>query len=152
MKRGMGMNLTTQTMFISMVFGFVFLFVERSRGQTTILSEGFEGAFPGTWSLGDSNPSGTTAYWKGVNLSSFGNPPIHGTGSWAGYCAGIGYGGTTLNPTYQNAMDAYMSRIINLSGYNNASFSFWYIIPSIESGHDDWYGWGCSSSFARWQR
>src|SRR5260221_2956584 len=74
--------------------------------QTTILSEDFEGAFPGAWSLGDSNPSGTTAYWKDVNLMSFGTPPIHGSGSYAGYCAGVGYGGTMLSPVYQNSMDA----------------------------------------------
>src|SRR5204863_296431 len=94
------------------------------------------GSFPGSWSVGDLNPSGITAYWKDVNLSSFGNPPIHGTGSWAGYCAGVGYGGAAVSPTYQNYMGAYMARSFSLAGHRSATLSFWYIIPSIEIGND----------------
>ena len=102
--------------------------------QTTILTEGFEGAFPGSWSVGDSNPSGTTAYWDDVGWD-FGGEGAHG-GSWKGYCAGIGYGGTASSPTYRDYMTAYMSHSINLSGYSSAQLTFWYKIPSIESGTD----------------
>src|SRR6266542_3700365 len=135
MKRKLGMKGTTQKMLVSMVVGFVFLLVESSRGQTTILSEGFEGAFPGNWSVGDANPTGITAYWKNVDLRSFGTPPPHG-GNWAGYCAGTGYGGTTSNPTYQNYMGAYMAQNFSLAGYRSASLSFWYAVSSIQTGND----------------
>src|SRR6266404_4019137 len=105
--------------------------------QTTILTEGFEGAFPGSWSVGDANPTGTAAYWSDEDIRSFGSIPAAHGGNWAGYCAGVGHAGTALSPTYQNSMDAYMSRSVNLSGYNSATLSFWYIIPSIETGSFD---------------
>jgi hypothetical protein len=116
------------------LWGFILGFqniVTLSNAQTTILSEGFEGAFPGSWSVGDSNPSGTTAYWGKVDYI-FGTFPILNAGNWYGYCAGVGYGGTSSNPNYQNSMNAYMSRSIDLRGYSAATLSFWYVIPSIE--------------------
>src|SRR2546421_10318072 len=76
----------------------------RAEAQTTILSEGFEGAFPGSWSVADANPSGTTAYWSDEDIRSFGSIPAAHTGNWAGYCAGVGHAGTALSPTYQNSM------------------------------------------------
>src|SRR5437870_1127433 len=127
MKRKMEINRTTQKMVASMGVALFFL-LESSRGQTTILSEGFEGNFPGDWLVGDANATGITAYWKDVDLRSFGTSPPHG-GNWAGYCAGVGYGGTTRNPTYQNYMVAYMARSFSLAGYSNASLSFWYVVP-----------------------
>src|ERR1039458_1381171 len=101
--------------------------------QTTILTEGFEGSFPADngWSVGDANASGTPAYWDDVN-SSFGGEGTHG-GSWKGYCAGVGYAGTTTSPFYTNYMSAYMSKTIALAGYSSATLTFWYKMPSIES-------------------
>ena len=93
------------------------------RAQTTILSEGFEGDFPGAWSVGDGNSAGSPAYWEDVN-AVFGGEGTH-TGGWKGYCAGIGYSGDTANPSYQNDMAAYMSRTINLVGYVSATLTFW---------------------------
>src|SRR5437879_13671481 len=96
------------------LWGFILGFqniVTLSNAQTTILSEGFEGAFPGSWSVGDSNPSGPTAYWADVDYN-FGTPYPH-TGNWSGYCAGVGYGGPIYSPTYQDNMDAYMIRSID---------------------------------------
>jgi hypothetical protein len=71
--------------------------------QVTIFSEDFEGSFPSLngWSVGDSNSSGTIAYWDDVN-SSFGGEGTHG-GSSKGYCAGFGYAGSSTSPTYQNS-------------------------------------------------
>ena len=37
-----------------------------------------------------------------------------------GYCAAVGYAGTSTNPTYQNYMTADMSKGINLSGLSGA--------------------------------
>src|SRR6266567_1920063 len=104
-----------------------------ARAQTTILLETFEGAFPGSWSVGDANASGTTAYWRDLSVpfGSIGRAPDDS--GYIGYCAGTGYGGSSSSPTYQDNMDGYMSRSINLSGYSSATLTFWYAIPSIES-------------------
>ena len=112
------------------------LFAGASLSATTILSETFEGNFPtdNGWSVGDANSGGTTAYWDDVD-SSFGGEGTHG-GSWKGYCAGVGYGGTTTSPLHQNSMTAYMSKSINLSGYSTATLTFSFRIPTLESTWD----------------
>ena len=104
---------------------------ENSQAQTLLLSEGFEGIFPGSWSTGDSNANSGLAYWKDVH-TSFGTVPAH-NGTWKGYCAGVGHAGTTPNPLYTNDMQAFMSQTLNLSGFTGANLDFWYIIPSIET-------------------
>jgi hypothetical protein len=99
--------------------------------QTTILSESFEGAFPGTtWTVGDDNPAGTPAYWKDV-FATFGGEDPH-TGAWKGYCAGIGYGGDEANPNYQDYMAAYMQTTLDLRNVNSATLTFWSRMPGIE--------------------
>jgi len=114
----------------------LFLFVQPgAQAQTTILSEGFEGVFPGTnWTVSDLDPEGDPAYWDDVDVN-FGSPLPH-TGSWMGYCAGFGFAGTSFSPSYQSSMTAVMSRTINLTGYTNATLTFWYSIPSIEPNFD----------------
>lgn len=102
--------------------------------QTVILREDFEGDFPGSWTVGDANFDGDDAYWDDVNLNSFGSPPVRST--WAGYCAGTGFGGTEFTPEYQDDMQAIMAKTIDLRGYSGATLTFWHIIPSIESGVD----------------
>jgi len=114
---------------VAAVAGFMSSAAVDDDAQTTLLSEGFEGAFPGVWSVSD--PGAPAVYWKDV-YTAFGTVPAH-TGSWKGYCAGIGYGGTSSNPTYTNNMTDAMSRTVNLSGYTGANLSFWYDIPSIET-------------------
>jgi len=131
------MNITTKGALFLAAIGLLSVAPLTASAQTTILSEGFESTFPGSWSVGDANSSGTTAYWSDVDIRSFGSIPAAHTGNWAGYCAGVGHAGTALSPTYQNSMDAYMSRSINLSGYTSATLTFWYIIPSIEAGSFD---------------
>ena len=103
-------------------------------GQTVILREDFEGVFPGDWIVGDANFDGDDAYWDDVDLRSFGSPPVRTT--WAGYCAGTGYGGTAFDPAYQDDMIGIMAKTIDLRGYSSATLTFWHIIPSIESGAD----------------
>jgi hypothetical protein len=90
----------------------------RASAQTTNLIEGFESTFPGGWTVGDNNANGTPAYWGKVN-SAFGGEGTHG-GSYKGYCAGIGYAGTTTNPTNRPSMTAYMQRSISLVGYSKS--------------------------------
>ncbi len=101
------------------------------RAQTVVLEEGFETAFPGAWSVGDSNGRGTPASWRDVN-AAFGGEGTHG-GSWKGYCAGEGFAGTSENPAYQDGMESYMSRAIDLHGYDRAVLTFWHKLPGIET-------------------
>ena len=104
--------------------------------STTIINDGFEGAFPGPWICDDADPSGTPAYW-GVVTSGFGGEDAH-AGSHMAYCAGVGHAGTVSSPTYQNDMDAFMTRSMNLTFHSSATLSFWYKIPSIDPGGWDY--------------
>src|SRR5262245_10382806 len=93
-----------------------------ARGQTTLLSEGFEGAFPAAWSTGDLNASGGLVFWKDV-FTGFGGVPAH-SGFWKGYCAGISNGIPVSVAGYATNMQAYMSQPISLAGYSGANLSF----------------------------
>ena len=101
--------------------------------QVVIFSEDFEGSFPasGGWTVGDTDPFGQLAYWSTVD-AAFGGEGTH-SGIRKAYCAGVGFGGTTGSPTYQNDMSAFMSRPINLGGLTAANLTFWFKVPSIES-------------------
>jgi hypothetical protein len=111
------------------VFGFFSPLAART--QTTVLSEGLEGVFPGSsWTVGDASGVGI-ALWNDVN-SAFGGEGTH-SGDWKGYCAGDNYEGTTTNPLYRNSMNTFMETTIDLRGYASATLEFWYKIPSIES-------------------
>ncbi len=111
--------------------------------STLIFSEGFESGFGNGingWSVGDSNPSGTTAYWNDVS-SAFGGEGAH-SGNYKAYCAGIGYGGTPTFPLYRDYMDAYMTRTVNLIGYDDAYVQFYYKMPSLEPWYMTAYDYG----------
>ena len=105
----------------------------RSARADTLLFEGFEGNFPTDhgWSVGDSNPAGTSAFWDDVS-ASFGTAGAH-AGNRKGYCAGIGFAGTASAPLYQASMDAFLRRTLALRSYCNSSLSFWYSTPAIET-------------------
>jgi hypothetical protein len=102
--------------------------------QTTLLFEGFEGIFPTAngWTTGDAPVPAT--YWKDV-YTTFGTVSAH-SGSWKGYCAGIGYGGTSTSPTYVNNMNAFMSKSLDFTPYSGANLTFWVNVPSIETSFD----------------
>ena len=104
--------------------------------QTYLLNEGFGTSFPAGngWTVGDGNASAGLAYWASVD-SAFGGEGTH-SGNYKGYCAGVGNAGTTAAPRYTNYMDAYMSNTLSLTAYSGANLSFWYKIPSIETGWD----------------
>ena len=152
------MNSIGRRMVMSVAVGLSLLgmcLVSPARAQVTILNETFEGIFPegNGWSVGDSNPSGTPAYWNDVSNGHSGY-----NSSWGGYCAGVGYGGTLSSPTYQNNMTAYMSKTVNLTGYSSAALAFKYKIPSIESGWDKFriyidssVVWEMSAPVTSWQ-
>jgi hypothetical protein len=123
-----------KSILISILAAMHFILAQQGSAQVPILYEDFEGAFPGNWTTADANPTGSPAYWKDVSVL-VGTPYPHG-GDWSGYCAGVGYGGTTASPYYQNYMDAYMAQYVDLTGYAGATLSFWYTIPSIDTGYD----------------
>lgn len=100
----------------------------------TIFSDGFENGLDANWQFGDNDIGGTPAYWGVVNFA-FGGENTH-AGTNKIYCAGIGFAGTTTAPKYQNSMSAYLLRSIDLTGYTNATLSFWFKIPSIETNYD----------------
>jgi hypothetical protein len=92
----------------------------------TIFTEGFEGAFPGTaWTVGDSTSGGGYDYWDDTNYKAY-------SGSWSGWCAQVGY--QTAYPYYANSavhkydnnMDAYMYRYVDLTGYTSATLTYRY--------------------------
>jgi hypothetical protein len=97
---------------------------------TTNFFEGFESGLA-NWIVGDGNATGTPTYW-GIVGSTFGGEGTH-NGGFKAYCAGAGFAGTTVDPRYRDSMTAYLERTVNLTGHTNATLSFWYKIPSIES-------------------
>ncbi|MCK4784901.1 MAG: hypothetical protein KAV87_14205 [Desulfobacteraceae bacterium] len=84
--------------------------------QTTIFSDGFEGAFPGSWSVGNNN-SNTVAKW-GDNRAKA------NSGNWSAFCAD---NGNDYRTTYDNGLNTYMQRInVSLAGYSSATLTFRY--------------------------
>ena len=94
-------------------------------GQTVIFSDGFEGAFPGTWVVGNNNGN-TVAKWGDNSAMAY-------SGSWSAFCADNGNNART---TYDNNLNTYMQRQnISLSGYTKATFTFRYWIKT-EASYD----------------
>ena len=93
--------------------------------QTVIFSDGFEGAFPGSWSAG--NDGGiTSAKWGDNNAKAY-------SGSWSAFCADNGSNSRTV---YDNNLHTYLERRgVSLSGYATASLNFKYW-SNTESGCD----------------
>lgn len=84
--------------------------------QTTIFSDGFEGAFPGSWVVGNNNAN-TVAKWGNNNAKAYAD-------SWSAFCADNGSNSRT---TYDNNLNTYMQRQgVSLSGYNKATLTFKY--------------------------
>ena len=91
----------------------------------TIFSDGFEGAFPGSWLVGN-NSGITTSKWGNNNAMA-------ATGSWSAFCADNGNNSRT---TYDNNLNTYMQRQnISLSGYSDAKIAFKLWLNS-EDGYD----------------
>jgi hypothetical protein len=123
--------------------------VPKLAAQQVIFSDGFENGLNG-WLAADNNidPPGIPSYW-GVVDSAFGGEGTHG-GTNKAYCAAVGYLTTTgpCCPNYRENMAATLSRTINLTGYTNATLSFWYTMPSVEGPRSRY----SSSSNASWSK
>ncbi|MEX2217218.1 MAG: family 16 glycosylhydrolase [Phycisphaerales bacterium] len=97
----------------------------RVSAQTTIFSDGFEGAFPGSWTVG--NDGGiTSARWGDNSFTAY-------VGGWSAFCAD---NGSNTRTVYDNNLHTFMERRnVSLAGYSNALLSFRYRLNS-ESGFD----------------
>jgi len=129
--------------------------------QTVIFSDGFENGLSG-WQAGDYNIDlpGTPSYWGVVNFGFGGTVVGTHSGTNKAYCAAVGFMGTTLSPNYQPNMTAILSRTINLTGYTNATLSFWHQIPAIEGDDYDYVQvlvdnaivWTTNRAFTSWTK
>ena len=112
---------------------------------TTIFSEGFEGIFPGSWTLYGS-PT-----WDDESYRSL-------TGSWSGYCAG-----TSISPPgpYATDMNAWMvAGPFDLSNASDAEllFNFWniselnydYFSCMVSIDNSQYYGTRWSGTYDSW--
>jgi GH25 family lysozyme M1 (1,4-beta-N-acetylmuramidase) len=81
--------------------------------QTTIFSDGFEGAFPGSWVVG--NDGGITTHKWGDNSAK------KYTGGWSVFCADNGNNSAN---TYPNSLHTTMDQSVSLIGYNSATLTF----------------------------
>lgn len=107
----------------------VFVFSTASAfAQTTIFSDGFEGTFPGSWTVG--NDGGiTTAKWGDNSAKA-------SAGSWSAFCAD---NGSDTRTVYDNNLKTYMQRQgVSLAGYTTATLNFKYWL-NTESGYDFFY-------------
>jgi len=69
-------------------------------GWQNIMTDGFEGSFPGVWAVGPS-PSYTDAYWGKDNYRA-------NSGSYSAFCAKSGTAGVNPPSHYPNNMSAWM--------------------------------------------
>jgi C1A family cysteine protease len=96
---------------------------------TTILfSEDFEGSWPGNWTVGDWNPASGEDYWGQSDYRAY-------SGNFSAYCANVS---DVSGQYYDDDMDAFMVRAVNLSGYDSAVLSYKYWLK-CESGWDRLY-------------
>ena len=101
----------------------------------TVFTEDFEGAFPGTaWTVGDWSGTSGYDYWDDTSYRAY-------SGYWSGWCAQIGnqatfpYSANSAVHKYDNYMDAYMYRYVNLAGQTSATLMYRYWLD-CESGYD----------------
>ena len=97
-------------------------------GWQYIMTDGFEGAFPGVWSL-YLDPGATDAYWGKDNYRSH-------SGSYSAFCAKSGTAGVNPPNHYPNNMDAWMIYgPFSLADATDAKVDFWLWLQS-ESDYD----------------
>jgi hypothetical protein len=122
-------------------------------GWQDIMTDGFEGAFPGDWTVW-ANPGVSDAYWGKDSYRSH-------TGSYSAFCAKNGDDGVNPPANYPNNMDAWMIYgPFSLADATDANVDFWLWLES-ESDYDflycmastdgaDFYGYGWDGNLAGW--
>jgi len=121
----------------------------------TLLYEGFEGAFPGSWNVFDNDGSTNgEVYWDDTNYRSY-------SGGWSGGCAD---GGTNASPPgsdYSNNMQSWMVwGPFSLSDATGGAFSFrfWnaselnydYFKYLVSTNGTNFYGYQVSGNSGGW--
>jgi hypothetical protein len=91
----------------------------------TIFTEGFEGVWPGSWVVGDSNSLSGLDYWGDSSVRAH-------SGFWSGWCNDYP---TPSATSYDDNMRAYMYRTVSLTSYASVSLSYYYYLR-CESGYD----------------
>ncbi|MBS3101941.1 hypothetical protein J4458_00660 [Candidatus Woesearchaeota archaeon] len=99
--------------------------------SATILSENFEGAFPGSWTVGDSNSNDGSDYWDDTSYNAH-------LGSWSAWSADIGYQTETITVFTEDVEGAFPGDNW-LVGDSNAN-----------SGEDYWDDLSCKSHWGSW--
>jgi len=126
---------------------------EAQAGWQNIMTDGFEGAFPGVWDVLIS-PGSTNAYWGKDNY----NPH---TGSYSAFCAKSGPAGVDPPNNYPNNMEAWMIYgPFSLTDVTDAELNFYYWLDSeyewdylwCEASIDEtnWYGHWYTGDFGGW--
>jgi C1A family cysteine protease len=105
---------------------------------TVLFSEDFEGSWPGNWTVGDWNSNSGEDYWGQSDYRAY-------SGNFSAYCANVS---DVSGQYYDNYMDAFMVRDVDLSAYDLATLNYTYWIDS-ESCCDRLYA-GCFVSSWSW--
>ena len=96
---------------------------------TMIFSEDFEGSWPGDWIyVEDVDPDSGEDYWGQTDDRAY-------SGSFSVYCAEVS---DVSGQYYDNDMEAFMARDVDLSAYDSATLSYKYYNDS-EPGYDFLY-------------
>ncbi len=96
--------------------------------RRTIFSEDFEGSWPGNWTVGDWSYVSGEDYWGQSDYRASG-------GSLSAYCADVS---DVSGQYYDNYMNAFMVRDVDLSAYASCLLSYEYWL-SCESQSDRFY-------------
>ena len=113
---------------------------DQYKSTSTIWSEGFEGAFPGTdYYTGDAEPLNGLDYWDDVSCDKH-------SGSWSIWCAANGDQPDCVN--YDDNMSNYVGNInaISVAGYSDVNFTFW-TKYNTETGYDNLKYWASSDGY-----
>jgi C1A family cysteine protease/predicted secreted protein len=114
-------------------------FEHQPTGWLTIISEDFEGSFPGSWVVADNQAGYGEYYWGRRGCRAFG-------GSYSGWAVGAGSDGSSLacGSNYPNYVDSWMVYgPFSLQSASAADLQLKLWLNS-ESG-DDYFFWGAST-------
>jgi len=126
---------------------------EARAGWQNIMTDGFEGAFPGVWDLWVA-PGATDAYWGKDNYRAHSD-------SYSVFCAKSGSAGVNPPADYPNDMRAWMIYgPFSLADASDAELNFYYWLQSEENyDYFNWlastngtnfYGWRTSGNSSGW--
>jgi hypothetical protein len=128
--KSIGATFRTKTIGVLLMW---LLFAITTGAQNLLVSEGFEGTFPGSrWTIGDTNPLGLERFWGRVD-SAYGSVAAR-SGDYKVYCAAAGTNATNFSAVYPVNISAFMTRSVNLSNYTYANLRFYYYTPSLGTG------------------